>query len=66
MAGTDLYRELIAKDPNIARSFVFITGDKASVDIEDALAKRPPSGEAVHHGGPERSARARRDTAAVA
>ena len=41
MSGIDLYRELIAKDPNLARSFVFITGDKASVDIEDALRNVP-------------------------
>jgi PAS domain S-box-containing protein len=41
MSGTDLYRELIAKDPNLARSFVFITGDKSSVDVEDALRNVP-------------------------
>jgi two-component system NtrC family sensor kinase len=41
MNGTDLYRELVAKDPALARSFVFITGDKSSVDIGDALRDVP-------------------------
>jgi CheY-like chemotaxis protein len=41
MIGTDLYRQLIAKDPALARSFVFITGDKSSVDIEDAFRDIP-------------------------
>jgi CheY-like chemotaxis protein len=29
MHGTDLYRELIAKDPGLARCFIFITGDRS-------------------------------------
>jgi FixJ family two-component response regulator len=41
MSGTNLYRELIAKDPALARRFVFITGDKSSVVIEDALRDVP-------------------------
>jgi PAS domain S-box-containing protein len=41
MNGTDLYRELIAKDPALAHSFVFITGDKSSVDLGDALRDVP-------------------------
>nr|MDP9323540.1 ATP-binding protein [Acidobacteriota bacterium] len=36
MSGTELYRELIEKDPALARSFVFITGDKSFVDIGEA------------------------------
>jgi len=41
MNGTELYRELIEKDPALARSFVFITGDKSLVDIGDALRDVP-------------------------
>jgi PAS domain S-box-containing protein len=41
MSGTDLYRELIMKDPHLASSFVFITGDKSSVNVEDALQAVP-------------------------
>jgi PAS domain S-box-containing protein len=37
MNGLDLYRELAAIDPDIARSFVFITGDKSSVNIGEAF-----------------------------
>jgi len=29
--GIELYRQMLAKDPEIGRSFVFITGDKSTV-----------------------------------
>ena len=41
MNGTELYRELIEKDPVLARSFVFITGDKSLVNVGDALRDVP-------------------------
>jgi CheY-like chemotaxis protein len=41
MSGTDLYRELTAKDPKLASGFIFITGDKASVNLDDALRDVP-------------------------
>jgi PAS domain S-box-containing protein len=36
MHGTDLYRELIERDPGLARSFIFITGDQASAMVSDS------------------------------
>ena len=41
MSGTELYRELAARSPRLSRAFVFITGDRATVEIESApvLAK---------------------------
>jgi CheY-like chemotaxis protein len=36
MHGTDLYRALIARDPGLARSFIFITGDQASAMVSDS------------------------------
>ena len=41
MNGTDLYRELTAKDPKLAGGFIFITGDKSSVSMDDALRDVP-------------------------
>jgi PAS domain S-box-containing protein len=41
MNGTDFYRQLAAIDPGVARSFVFITGDKASVNIGEAFRDVP-------------------------
>jgi CheY-like chemotaxis protein len=41
MNGLDLFRQLTARDPQLARSFVFITGDKSSVAIEEALRNVP-------------------------
>jgi two-component system NtrC family sensor kinase len=41
MNGTDFYRELAALDPALARTFVFITGDKSSVDLDDACRDVP-------------------------
>ena len=41
MNGTDFYRELAALDPPLARTFVFITGDKSSVDLDDACRDVP-------------------------
>jgi CheY-like chemotaxis protein len=33
MHGTDLYRELTTKDPELARSFIFITGDQSAIAL---------------------------------
>jgi len=44
MNGIELYRQMSAKDPEIGRSFVFITGDKSSVDsvdMDDAVRDVP-------------------------
>ena len=41
MDGTELYRKLTAKDPKLAGGFVFITGDKSSVNVDDALRDVP-------------------------
>jgi PAS domain S-box-containing protein len=41
MNGTDFYRQLTAIDPGLARSFVFITGDKRSVTMGDAFRDVP-------------------------
>jgi PAS domain S-box-containing protein len=41
MNGLDLFRQLTARDPQLARSFVFITGDKSSVAIEESLRDVP-------------------------
>ena len=41
MNGLDLFRQLTARDPHLARSFVFITGDKSSVTIEESLRDVP-------------------------
>ena len=41
MNGVDLYRELIATHPGLARSFVFITGDKSTVKIAGDLRAVP-------------------------
>jgi CheY-like chemotaxis protein len=41
MSGTDVYRELVLRDPRLARSFVFITGDRTTAVVGEApvLAK---------------------------
>ena len=41
MNGVDLYRELSRKDPKLGRTFVFITGDKSALEIEEALRNVP-------------------------
>jgi two-component system NtrC family sensor kinase len=41
MNGSHLYRELTIRDPNIARSFVFITGDRSKVHVEDDVNGLP-------------------------
>jgi len=41
MSGIDLFRELTAKDPKLARGFIFITGDKSSVHLDDVLHDVP-------------------------
>jgi CheY-like chemotaxis protein len=41
MNGSHLYRELTIRDPNIARSFVFITGDRSKVHVEDDVTALP-------------------------
>jgi len=41
MHGTDLYRELTTKDPELARSFIFITGDQSSVMVGKPLESVP-------------------------
>ena len=45
MNGVDLYRELIATHPGLARSFVFITGDKSTVKIAGDLRAGVQSGQ---------------------
>ena len=41
MHGTELYRELISKDPELAGSIIFITGDRSSVAMDDSLEHVP-------------------------
>ena len=41
MNGVDVYRELSKKDPKLGRTFVFITGDKSALEIEEALRNVP-------------------------
>ena len=41
MNGVELYHELAALDAALGRAFVFITGDKSVVDIDDALRHVP-------------------------
>ena len=38
MSGSHLYRELTIRDPKMARSFVFITGDRSRVHVEETCA----------------------------
>ncbi len=56
MSGSDLYRELSIRDPKIARSFVFITGDRSKVHLDDDVNGLPVTREAVHRGRPQRRA----------
>jgi CheY-like chemotaxis protein len=39
--GMDLFRTLSAKHPALEKAFVFITGDRSALDIEDALRDVP-------------------------
>jgi CheY-like chemotaxis protein len=39
--GMDLYRTLSKRHPEIGKAFVFITGDRSSIDIDDALRNVP-------------------------
>jgi PAS domain S-box-containing protein len=41
MSGIELYRRMSSMDPEIGRSFVFITGDKSSVDVDDDIRDVP-------------------------
>jgi CheY-like chemotaxis protein len=41
MNGVDLFRQLTERDPHLARSFVFITGDKSLVAMDDGLREVP-------------------------
>jgi PAS domain S-box-containing protein len=41
MHGTDLYRELTTKDPELARCFIFITGDQSAIAVGDAIGPVP-------------------------
>jgi len=41
MSGSHLYRELTIRDPKIARSFVFITGDRSKVHIDEDVKGLP-------------------------
>ena len=41
MNGVDVYRELSKQDPKLGRTFVFITGDKSALEIEEALRNVP-------------------------
>jgi CheY-like chemotaxis protein len=41
MSGSHLYRELSIRDPKIARSFIFITGDRSKVHVEEELNELP-------------------------
>jgi PAS domain S-box-containing protein len=41
MSGMDLYRALSARHPELEHAIVFITGDRAAVDIDDALKHVP-------------------------
>jgi PAS domain S-box-containing protein len=39
--GTDLYHTLSERHPELGRAFVFITGDRSAIDIDDALRGVP-------------------------
>jgi len=41
MSGSHLYRELTIRDPKIAGSFVFITGDRSKVHVDDDVKGLP-------------------------
>lgn len=41
MSGSHLYRELTIRDPKIARSFVFITGDRSKVHVDEDVKDLP-------------------------
>ena len=41
MSGTHLYRELTIRDPKIAGSFVFITGDRSKVRVDGDVSGLP-------------------------
>ena len=41
MNGSHLYRELTIRDPKIARSFVFITGDRSKVHVDEDVSALP-------------------------
>jgi PAS domain S-box-containing protein len=41
MNGVDVYRELAKIHPTLGRTFVFITGDKSALEIEEALRNVP-------------------------
>jgi CheY-like chemotaxis protein len=41
VTGVDVYRELSARDPKLGRTFVFITGDRSALEIEEALRNVP-------------------------
>jgi two-component system NtrC family sensor kinase len=41
LTGIDVYRELSKKDPKLGRTFVFITGDKSTLEIEEAIRNVP-------------------------
>jgi len=41
MSGSHLYRELTIRDPRIARSFVFITGDRSKVHVDEDVSGLP-------------------------
>ncbi len=41
MNGTDLYRELTTRYPTLVGGFIFITGDKSPVDVDDSLRDVP-------------------------
>jgi two-component system NtrC family sensor kinase len=41
MTGIDVYRELSKNDPTLGRTFVFITGDRSALEIEEALRNIP-------------------------
>jgi PAS domain S-box-containing protein len=39
--GMDLYRTILGRHPLLERSFVFITGDRSALDLDDAARKAP-------------------------
>jgi PAS domain S-box-containing protein len=41
MSGSHLYRELSIRDPKIARSFIFITGDRSKVHVDEDVRGLP-------------------------
>jgi two-component system NtrC family sensor kinase len=41
MNGIELYRQMSAKNPEIGRSFVFITGDNSSMEMDDSIRDVP-------------------------